>query len=215
MRTINLNTWPRREHFRVFNALDYPHFNLCVNMDITAFYPAVKERGISLTVATVFVLARAANAIPEFRYRIRGGEVVEHEIAHPSITILTTGDLFSFCTIEYTEDFSIFAKRTAEQRAYLREHATLEDEPGRDDLLFMTGIPWVSFTSFVHPIHLYPVDSVPRFAWGKFFEEGSKFLKMPLSVQVHHALMDGIHVGRFYGKVQEYLHQPEAVLGEG
>jgi chloramphenicol O-acetyltransferase len=32
-------------------------------------------------VATVYVITRAANAIPEFRYRIRGGEVVEHEIA--------------------------------------------------------------------------------------------------------------------------------------
>ena len=35
----------------------------------------------SLNVATVYVITRAANAIPEFRYRIRGGEVVEHEIA--------------------------------------------------------------------------------------------------------------------------------------
>ena len=213
MRSINLKTWPRREHFRVFNGLDYPHFNLCANVDLTAFYPVVKERGISFTVALVYLLARAANAIPEFRCRIRGEEVVEHEITHPSITILTNEDLFSFCKIEYTEDFSLFAKRTAEQRAYLQELATLADYPERDDLLYMTGIPWVSFTSFVHPIHLHPVDSVPRFAWGKFFEEG-KLLKMPLSVQVHHALMDGIHVGRFYTKMQDYLQEPEALLGK-
>ena len=101
----------------------------------------------------------------------------------------------------------------AEQIAYVQEHPTLEDEPGRDDLLFMTAIPWVSFTSFMHPLHWSPVDSVPRFAWGKFFEQG-KSLKMPLSVQGHHALMDGIHVGRFYAEVQGYLQQPEVVLGE-
>jgi len=58
-----------------------------------------------------------------------------------------------------------------------------------------------------------PVDSVPRFAWGKYFEEG-QFLKMPLSVQGHHALMDGLHMGRYYAEVQEYLHEPEFVLGE-
>lgn len=213
MRHINLETWPRREHFKLFSAWDYPHFSMCANVDLTAFYPVVKQRGISFTVATVYVLARAANAIPEFRYRIRAGEVVEHEIVHPATTILTDDDLFSFCTFGYIEDFSLFAARAAEQIAYVQEHPTLEDEPGQDGLLYMTAIPWVSFTSFIHPLQLYPADSVPRFAWGKFFEEG-KFLKMPLSVQGHHALMDGIHMGRFYAEVQGYLQQPGVVLGE-
>ena len=213
MRHIKLETWPRREHFRLFSALDYPHFSLCANVDLTAFCPVVKQRGLSFTVTIVYVLTRAANAIPEFRYRIRAGEVVEHEIIHPSTTILTDEDLFSFCIFDYTEDFSLFAAKAAERIAAVKEHRIMEDQPGRDDLFYMTGIPWVSFTSFVHPINLDPVDSVPRFAWGKFFEEG-EFLKMPLNLQAHHALMDGIHVGKFYAKVQDYLRQPEVVLGK-
>lgn len=36
---------------------------------------------------------------------------------------------------------------------------------------------------------------------------------MPLSVQGHHAVMDGIHMGRFYEKLQDFLLHPEAVLG--
>ena len=62
-------------------------------------------------------------------------------------------------------------------------------------------------------MQLHPADSVPRFAWGKLFEEG-EFLKMPLSVQGHHALMDGIHMARFYAEVQDYLDNPGLVLGE-
>jgi chloramphenicol O-acetyltransferase type A len=77
----------------------------------------------------------------------------------------------------------------------------------------MTAIPWVSFTSFLHPLNLRPPDSIPRFAWGKFFEDGDR-LKMPLGVQGHHALMDGIHVGKFYAEVQDYLDHPGVVLGE-
>jgi chloramphenicol O-acetyltransferase type A len=213
MRNIDMQTWSRRQHFQVFSAFDHPHFSMCANVDLKTFYPVVKRRGISFTVATAYVLARAANAIPEFRYRIRPGEVVEHEIVHPSITILANEDLFTFCTLDYIEDFSLFAARAAEQIAHVKEHPTLEDEPGQDNLLFMTAIPWVSFTSFMHPTHLHPADSVPRFAWGKFFEEG-KFVKMPLSVQAHHALMDGVHMGRFYAKVQDYLQQPGVVLGK-
>ena len=37
---------------------------------------------------------------------------------------------------------------------------------------------------------------------------------MPLSVQVHQGLVDGIHVGRYYARVQDYLHDPGLVLGE-
>jgi chloramphenicol O-acetyltransferase type A len=32
---------------------------------------------------------------------------------------------------------------------------------------------------------------------------------MPLAVQAHHALMDGLHVGRYYTVVQELLDRPE------
>lgn len=212
MRTIDLQNWPRRDHFNVYSSFDHPHFGMCANVDLTSFYPALKQSDYTFNVALVYVLCRAANAIPEFRYRIRPGAVVEHEVVHPSITVLVNEDLFSFCTFDYMADFSSFAAGAAEQIAQAKSNPTLEDEQGRDNLLFMTAIPWVSFTSFRHPMHLHPADSVPRIAWGKFFVDG-KSLKMPLDVQVHHALMDGIHVGRFYAKVQKYLNEPESFLG--
>jgi chloramphenicol O-acetyltransferase type A len=212
MRTIDLETWPRRDHFRLYRSLDYPHFSMCAPVDATAFYPAVKQRGASFTIATMYVLARAANALPAFRQRIRGDAVVEHEVVHPSVTMLTQDELFSFCTVAYADEFPAFAVRAADRLAALREQPTLADEPGQDDLLFMTAIPWVSFTNFSHPQHWHPVDAVPRFAWGKLFQDGG-VLKMPLDVQGHHALMDGLHVGRFYAQVQDFLDHPEAVLG--
>jgi chloramphenicol O-acetyltransferase type A len=77
-----LQTWSRRDHFKIFGAFDHPRFGMCANVDVAAFRPSVKQRGYSISVAIVYVLSRAANASPEFRYRIRAGEVVEHEIVH-------------------------------------------------------------------------------------------------------------------------------------
>lgn len=213
MHTIDIQAWPRREHFKMYSAFDHPHFGMCAHVDLTSFVPYVKQRDFTLTVAIVYVIARASNAIPEFRQRIRGGNVVEHEIVHPSATILVDDDLFSFCFFDYFEDFSEFAPRAAEVIAHVKEHPTMEDPPGRDDFLFMTAIPWVSFTSFMHPMHMESTFSIPLFAWGKFLEDGD-LLKMPLGVQAHHALMDGYHAGRFYAEVQDYLHNPGSVLGE-
>jgi len=186
---------------------------MCVNVDVTAFYPFVKHKGYSLTVSMVYVIARASNAIPEFRQRIRGEQVVEHEIVNPAFSILIDEDLFGFCDVEYTEDFSEFSLRANKNIAILKAHGNLLRNPENDDVLFMSPIPWVSFTSFNHPMQFHPTDSIPRFAWGKYFQE-SNTLKMPLNVQGHHAVMDGIHMGRFYEKVQDYLHHPEVVLGE-
>jgi chloramphenicol O-acetyltransferase type A len=213
MRVIDKETWSRREHFEFYRGFDHPHFGLSANVDVTAFYAAVKQRGVSFTVATVYLVARAANAIPEFRYRIQAEEVVEHEVVHPGTTILVPDETFTFALFEYTEEFSPFAASAAEQIAYVQQNPSLDVGAGRDDWLFMTPIPWVSFTSFMHPMHLQPPSSIPLFAWGKLFGNGERWM-MPLQAQGHHALMDGLHMGRFYEKVQDYLERPESILGE-
>jgi chloramphenicol O-acetyltransferase type A len=213
MRYIDMQTWSRRNHFRFYSTVNHPHFNLCVNVDVTAFYPFVKRNGYSLTVSMVYLIARTSNGIPEFRQRIRGDQVVEHEIVNPGFTILIDNDLFGFCAVDYVENFSEFARMAEKKIADVKARPDLENDPEKDDVLYMTSIPWVSFTSFSHPMPLHPADSIPRFAWGKYFKE-SDTLKMPLSVQGHHAVMDGIHMGRFYETVQEYLHHPEVVLAD-
>jgi chloramphenicol O-acetyltransferase type A len=206
-----MQTWSRREHFELFNTYGYPHWGISANVDMTAFFPAVKERGYSFTIAIVYVITRASNAIPEFRYRIREDKVVEHEIVNAGFTFLTDEDTFSFCFVDYDENFSVFATEAEERIAYVKEQRGVKELPP-DNVLYMTSIPWVSFTSFLHPMRLQPEDSIPRFVWGKCFEEG-ELIKMPLGVQGHHAVMDGIHVGRFYAEVEKYLQQPDIILG--
>jgi chloramphenicol O-acetyltransferase type A len=201
MHTIDLNTWPRRKHYELFRTFDYPHFNLCAPLDITRFQPAVKAAGVSFTTAVIYVLSRAANEQVEFRWRMRGDQVVEHDLVHPAPTVLGADDLFSYCEMHYHADFLTFCHSARQAMQHAQAYPSLEDEPGRDDYLFMTGIPWVSFTSMMHPIHMHPADSVPRLAWGKFYQEGQR-IKMPVSVQVNHALMDGVHVGKYYERVQ-------------
>jgi len=206
-----MKSWPRREHFELFNSFNHPHFNLCANIELTTFLPFIREHGISFTPAILYVISRTANTIPEFRYRLQGGEVVEHETVSPSVTILGENDLFGFCTIDYNKNFNEFSERAKQRIAMIKKHPSLKNPQDRDDLLFMTSIPWVSFTGFIHPMQQHPADSIPRFAWGKYFEEGGH-IKMPLSVQGHHALMDGLHMGRFYEVIQEYLDHPADVL---
>jgi len=204
IRRIDLETWPRRQHYKLFREFAYPYFNLCADIDVAPLVRAVKERGTSFTAHIIYAYAVAANEIPEFRQRIRGDQVVEHRVVHPSATVLTDSDLFSFCLFEYSRDAAVFIPSAIEAIRCARENPTLEDEPGRDDLLFMTVIPWVSFNALMHPVPLDPPDSFPRIAWGRFREEEER-MPMPVSVHAHHGLVDGIHAGLFFARVQEMI----------
>ena len=211
MRTIDMQSWPRRAIFEMFMTFEHPHAGMTANVDLTVFYPYLKEHSIRTSAAIIYVLARAANDIPEFRTRIRKDLVVEHELVHPSITVMGNKDLFGFCSLTYTLDYLQFAAEAEQSIAEVQANPNLIDPPGRDDLLFMTAIPWVSFTGVLHPMPRHPGDSIPRIAWGKFFANGASLL-MPVGIQGHHALMDGLHVGRYLEAVQSYLDDPQATL---
>ena len=105
MRTIDLKSWQRREHYEFFTSYEYPHFSLCADLDITQFLSMIKEKGISFTAGIMYLIARTANEIPEFRHRVRKSNPIEHEVVHPGTTILTENELFAFCTVEYIADF--------------------------------------------------------------------------------------------------------------
>jgi chloramphenicol O-acetyltransferase type A len=211
---IDLRGWKRRVHFETFSSWHYSHFNICADVDAKAFRRAMREAGIALNTAIVYLLGRTSNDIVEFRLRARAGTVVEHDVVHPATTVMAADDLFSFAFFTYDPDLRRFAAHVDAVTEWVREHPSLDDPPGRDDVLFMTAIPWVSFTSFAHPIPAVPMDSIPRFAWGKLREENGRLL-MPLSVQGHHGLMDGLHAGRFFEQVQRYLDAPASLLGGG
>ena len=171
MHTIDMQTWSRGEHFNFFSTMNHPHFSLCANVDITAFFPAVKRRGCSMTLAIVYVITRAANSIPEFRQRIREGSVIQHEVINPGFTILVDEDNFSFCACEYKDDFSEFLVCSEQAVQGVRANPWVRDVI-LDDFYYMTAIPWVSFTSLNHPMQLHPADSVPRFCLGEILHAG-------------------------------------------
>ncbi|WP_163193003.1 chloramphenicol acetyltransferase [Clostridium thermarum] len=211
MKYIDMETWKRKKHFDFFNQFDYPHFNVCANVDITETYNYIKEKQYPFFVSIVYVTSLAANAIKEFKYRIREGQIVEHDLVNPSFTVMAEDEVFSFCTSKFSNDYEAFKTIAANAIERTKNNVSLEDEPAQDDLLFITSLPWISFTSVTHPIHMNPTDSVPRIAWGRFFEENGR-IKLPLSIQVHHALMDGVHVGQYFNYLQQILDNPGKYL---
>lgn len=208
MKTIDLETWNRREHFAFFYRMDYPQYNICANIDITLFLASIKENGWPFYYAMTYAASEAANQCENFRYRIRKGQVVIHDRVHPSFTDIAGEEdgLFKFVTVEMENTLPAFVEKARHQSVNQQTYFDFAPLEGRDDFLYITCIPWVSFTSMSHTISLNRDDSVPRLSWGKYFKEGDKVL-LPFSVQVHHALADGSHVGQYFERLQELLNK--------
>ncbi len=212
MKTITFTNPHRKKHFDFFNGMNHPHFNISANVDITELLPYLKANNLPTTVSIVYLISRAANDIPEFKWRIRDGQVVAHETVQPSFTVPTLeSDVFSFCTVAYDKTPATFIKRALNEIEKMSSSPSIEDEAGRDDFLFLSAIPWISFTAMQHAMHYHPCDSVPRISWGKFFEQNGRTL-MPLAVQAHHAIVDGRHMGNYFMLIEAMMLEPSKYL---
>ena len=77
---------------------------------------------------------------------------------------------------------------------------------------FTVNVPWMSFTSVIQPTPS-PADSNPRINWGRYFRQDGKVL-LPLAVLCNHALVDGLHISRFYSALDRELAELTDRLGD-
>jgi len=210
MKLIKLDNPHRKKHFDFFKNMNHPHFSITGNVDITKMLSIIKEKKLPFMPTVTWAVSKTGNELPPFRQRIRGNDIVEHTFVHPSVTVDTeASDVFSFCEIKYQPDYHTFLKDAQAAIQRMKTEPSLEDEDHRDDYLFLSSIPWVSFTAITHAMSYHPHDCVPRITWGKYFQQEGK-TKMPVSVQAHHALVDGKFVGLFFQHFQELTSSAEA-----
>jgi len=204
---LGLANWARRDVFEFFRAFDKPYFNICTRLDVTELLARLRLRaGASVSLAYHYFALRAANEIEPFRYRLSAGKVIIHDVIHGGTTVLLPNDSFTMAYFDYEEDFESFA--VAAGRAVAEAQSAGQFAVRLDDArIHFTTLPWFSFTSFSHARNWGREDSVPKIAFGKFTRENGRTL-LPFSVEVHHALMDGLHVGRYLARLEEMLEKP-------
>jgi chloramphenicol O-acetyltransferase type A len=202
---LDLEAWPRRAHYELFRAYDNPWFNLCADVDVTALRAWSRTGGPSFFAASLWCSLAAANEVEEFRYRIRGDGVVIHPVIHGGSTVLLPDGTFRFAYYDFDADLDRFAEHVAAVLKRVKlESGPLDPQDERDDLIHYSVIPWVTFTSFSHARRGGTDDAIPKIVFGKHRDvDGRRW--MPVSVEVHHALVDGLHVGKFYEAFQRRL----------
>lgn len=206
-RQIPLQDWPRRAALAHFRTMRHPSFSVCARVEVTGLRERALRHGASPWLAYHHAALAAANEIDALRQTLDGEGVREFAQVHASTTVLRDDDSFGIVSLWHQQDLAPFAAaaRPRVARAKAAQGSLFAgdtDAPPEVCLLHLTTLPWLAFTSFTHARG--EGDDRPKIAFGRITAEGERQL-MPVSVDVHHALVDGVHVGRFFERLQAHL----------
>jgi chloramphenicol O-acetyltransferase type A len=205
---LDLDNWNRKEHFLFFKQMQEPFFGVTVNIDCTRAYATAKTLGTSFFIYYLHKTLVAVNAFESFKYRILNTHIYVHDRIDGSATISREDGTFGFSLIEFHPDFTIFQQTAITEIERIQTTTGLFTRVFNDDnVIHFSAIPWLNFTSLSHARSMTNPDSCPKISFGKMtIQENGKRI-MPMSIHVHHGLMDAMHVGQMVDYFQEVMNQ--------
>ena len=176
---IDMDKYPRLDHFRHFLTMQQPCVSVTVQVDITDWLSGL--------------------------------------YCNPSYIVSLPDDTYRYCNVNVGQPFAQYLKESRVKQDAALHSVHLEEEEGDVlGLLFISCVPWLNYTEAMMP---YPGGrfSNPSFCWGGYktekylaLEEGRVTEKVkttiPVSVFFNHALIDGIHVSRFFDNLSDELN---------
>lgn len=207
MKIIDIEKWNRKEHFEFFSKMASPYFGFTTEVDCTEAYGYAKDKGDSFFATYLHRSMVAVNAVDELKLRIVDNQVVLYDAIHAGTTIGRADGTFGFAFIPFSKDFTVFNAVMQEEIEDVQRTSGIRMNNGElgKDLVRHSTIPWNSFSALLHPIVFNNSESVPKITFGKFnIKNGRKYL--PVSVEAHHGLADGIHIARYLEEFQRQLN---------
>lgn len=201
---VDMSAWNHAHLFDSYRESEFPYINLGARVDVTRLVERVKAAGLSTYFSLIHTATAAADDLAPFHLRIMDGEPVRFPYSTPVLTHMRPGDEIFFMlegktgvgVREFCADL-----REKEKTPPVGEERLDVKKAG---LISFSCIPWIDYTHFVRTITHLGKDSNPKMSWGKYVTENGR-TTVNFSVQVHHGLMDGYHVGQYFKRLQERL----------
>ncbi len=205
---INIANWPRSETLALFRRFQKPQYAVTARVDVTKILiRRADDEMFSSYLACVHAIGAALHAVPELGMRIRGDQVVQHDSIVLSPTVQFSDGRLGFTYLDWHPDADTFSTKSRLVIADTLAGGTVKPGvDGDDGVAFLSCQPWLDFTSFDNPV-LNSDDSIPRICWGKYTPEVTGRWTMAVALQVHHGLLDGVHVAQFFREMQRAADQ--------
>lgn len=215
VRRIDLSTYPRRSHFEHFLTMANPFTGVTVNVDITDWLRWQQSSGYPFFLCFQYAAVHAANRVPQLRQRIVDGGICEYDFCDPSYIVSLPDGTYRYCLAHARQPLAPYIEQARRSQARAMAAEGLEEEGDPLGQLFITCLPWLTFTSLQIPWS-DAAFSNPGISWGRFERHSRLVLRdgeivespsftLPVNITVNHALVDGIHIARFFACLDEEL----------
>jgi len=200
---IDLKTWQRRDIYAQFSAMEFPFYSITLCFDVTHLREVAHERHLSFYYLMVWACTKVLNAIPEFRIRLRDGDLVIIDEAKAGLSILKNDEpQYHNITIPFQNDAAAFCEAVNQRAEAAKEFSdqTVDD----DEIIYYSCTPWFDFTALTYAHFVNRDDMIPRLTWGRFFQQDGRTM-IHLSLGINHRTIDGIMINRFKTMLEQEI----------
>lgn len=203
---IDMNTWPRREHFKYYINTIKCKYNMNANIEITDLIYEIKKRNLKFYPTFIYIVSIAITKNREFCMSYNNkGELGYWEYLNPVYTIFHEDDrTFSDIWTKFSYDFSEFYSNVLDDMKTYKNTKGIKAKADQPENFYpISAVPWLSFTGYSNISLNQSKMLFPIITFGKYFKQGEKTF-LPFSILVNHAVADGYHTCKFINDIQHY-----------
>ena len=209
---LDMKTWARTPYYNYYAHGSKGMCAMTADIDISALAKKVGQDKIY--VPMLYAITTVINAHKEFRvgYCKENGELMIwdyvstiHRVFHPDTETFTR-----VCT-EWNESYKEFAKGAEADIKSGEKCATLNADEFPESVFEVSYVPWVKYSSVNMKMSESGKYLAPIVTFGKAEDTDGK-TKLPLTMQISHAVADGFHIARFFEEVKQEAEKLAAQL---
>ena len=199
---VDPNETSRAWAFQMWMKSPVPMVTLVKTFDVTQLCKVCKRNGLKFNKLLCWCLGRAARDIDEFYLLPKDGKLYKFDRLAINVIVDNAKGGISTCDIPYNDDFQQFSR---DYDAITLKCSTNCEEIADEEAMIL-GTSAVTGTELDCIVNQYSgIYNNPFLAWGRYRKSWFK-VTLPISMQFHHAQIDGGHAARYLESLQHTIN---------
>ena len=200
---INPQDSNRAEAFSMWMSSPVPMVTLVKTFDVSRLRKVSRKTGVKFNVLMCWCICKAASWIDEFFLLPTDDKLFRYDRLAVNVVVQTVKGGICLCDVPYSEDVRQFSADYLELTR--RASETCKGSSLEDYMIIGTSaLPQTELDCIVNQYS--GRWNNPFLAWGRY-RKGWFKTTLPVSLQFHHAQMDGAHACRFLDNLQDEINR--------
>ena len=200
---INPQETSRAEAFELWMKSPVPMVTLVKTMNVSRLRKVSSKTGVRFTVLLCWCIGKAASRVEEFFLLPKDGKLFRYDQLGINVIVTNAKGGITLVDVPYSDDLNQFNADYLEltsKAASTCVSTTIEER-------MIVGTSALPHTELDCIVNQYSGRyNNPFLAWGRY-RKGLFKTTLPISLQFHHAQMDGMQACRFLNNLQEEMNQ--------